>query len=80
MVEGNTSCESMCDLDLYRENTRVWRTLESVSKKVWESIKELGVEGEEDNKVFEGIIKDMEENDRLSKEGSKEKNNMVPLL
>lgn len=35
---------------------------------MWREIKALGVKGEEDDKVFEGIIRDLEAKDRREKE------------
>ncbi|CAK8535430.1 unnamed protein product [Lathyrus sativus] len=41
------------------------RKLEDVPAKVWESIKRLGVEGNEDDEVFQGIIRKIETSDRV---------------
>lgn len=64
LLEGpNLTSESISDSCIQKGNFRVWKAIDSVPKKVLKSIKEMVVEGDEDDEVFEGIIKDLEVRD-----------------
>lgn len=52
-------CESINDSDVNQGNSCIRRVIEDVPTKVWQIIKELGIEGDEDDELFEGIIRDM---------------------
>lgn len=63
---GSVLC---CDLtnDSYvrQGNSRFWNEVDgNITIKVWKSIKQLGIEGEEDDKFFEGIIRGLEKRER----------------
>lgn len=53
-------CDSTTDTDVNQGNKRIWKSIEGMPVKVWKSIKDLGIKGEEDNEVFEGIVWDNE--------------------
>ncbi|KAI5386730.1 hypothetical protein KIW84_073035 [Lathyrus oleraceus] len=57
-------------------NSRFRRSIEDVPAKVWQTIKELGIEGEEDDGLFEGIVIDMKARDRKAFEDSMERDLM----
>lgn len=53
----NVYGESISDSGMHRGNHRIWKAIESVPKKVWNLIKEMGIEGGEDDEVFEGLMR-----------------------
>ncbi|KAI5424003.1 hypothetical protein KIW84_030283 [Lathyrus oleraceus] len=55
--------------DVNQRNSRIRKSLEDAPSKVWNMIKEMGIEGEEDDVVFEGIIRKMEARDRKKFKG-----------
>lgn len=66
------SCESINDSDVNQGNSHFRRSIEDVPAKVWQTIKELGIEGEEYDGLFEGIVRDMKARDRKVFEESME--------
>ncbi|KAI5396690.1 hypothetical protein KIW84_062781 [Lathyrus oleraceus] len=71
-------CDSISNGDVNQGNSQIRKSLEDVSSKVWNMIKEMGIEGEEDDIVFEGIIREMEAKDRKNFEGKKGAEIRVP--
>lgn len=65
-------CESINDSDVNQGDSRFKISVEVIHAKVWQTIKELGIEGEEDDELFEGIVRDMEDRDRKAFEESRE--------
>lgn len=56
--EGNSSSSSICmvicgdsvaDASVIQRNRRIWKSIEGVPTKVWKSIEDLGIEGDEDD-------------------------------
>lgn len=72
--------ESILDSDFQKWNCKIWKVIESIPKKVWNSINKMGVEGKEEDEVFEGIIRGFEDMERKNGAGLMECYTMVPLL
>ncbi|CAI8598591.1 unnamed protein product [Vicia faba] len=71
-------CESISDTNVNKGNRRVVRVIDSVPTRVWNSIKDMGVDGDEDDEFFESIIRYMEARERKNKEEVRENNTMIP--
>lgn len=66
-------CDSITDSGVKQRNNRIWKSIEGMPRKVWKSIKELGVEGDEGDEVFEGIVRDIETREHKCFEAGKAK-------
>lgn len=74
----NASRESISNSGMHRGDHIIWKSIESIPKKVWNSIKEMGIEGDEDYKIFEGLTRDFESREQRLGDGTREINNHVP--
>lgn len=72
-------CESTNDLDIQHGNSRFWNEIYgNLPTKIWSSIKQLDVEGEEEDEVHEVIIRGLEARDRKSRKSGVENQPGVP--
>lgn len=65
-------CKLINDAYVYQGNSRIHKSIEDVPVKVWKTIKDLEIEGEEDNEVFESIVRDIEARDQKRFEAMRE--------
>lgn len=60
-------CESKNDSDVQQGNSIFWKEIDgNIPIKVWKSIKQLGIQGDKDDEVFEGIVRDLEKRDQIN--------------
>ncbi|XP_058783180.1 serpin-ZX-like [Vicia villosa] len=76
--DSSQEADSITDSGVMQGKRRVLRLEEKVPSLVWKSIKDLGIEGEEDDEVFEGIIRDLEDKEQRKKGRSKALSELVP--
>lgn len=61
-------CDSCTDSDVRQGNNRFWNEVDfDVPNWAWKNIEKLDVTGNEDDKVYVKIIKEMEERDQVEK-------------
>lgn len=70
--------DSITDCNVNQGNRRILILENSVPSLVWKSIKELGLEGDEDDQVFEGIIRELEDKDQNNTGRGKEHSSRGP--
>lgn len=72
--------DSVVDSGIDQCYKRIWKAVKGMLSKVWSTIKDLGVEGEEDDEVFEGIVRKIEARERNCFEAGKATTTIAPSI